>query len=56
MLRAKKIPLEVLRQQKPEKIILRIQTFFLQENKALITFSILKQCPTFFRGKNLLNL
>ena len=35
---------------------LTIEIFEPNDLKALITFSILKQCQTFFRGRNLSNL
>ena len=64
MLKAKEIPVEVLRQtktSKSEEIIPFTMTYnpknlngFPAKNKALITCSILKQCPTFFRNRNLL--
>ena len=66
ILRAKEIPLEILRQPKTaknEEIIPFIVTYnpinsniFSVIKQSFDNFSILKQCPTFFRGRDLSNL
>ena len=66
ILKDKEIPLEVLRQletTKNEEIIPFAMTYNHKDQnifpiikKKLITFSILNQCLTFFRRRNLLNL
>ena len=57
-MRAKEIPLEIVRQPKTFKNV----TFTYNPNNPIVfpiikqTFSVLKQCPTLLRGRNLSNL
>ena len=66
ILKAHELPLEILRQPQTAKKWVNYSFYNYKQSqkpnvfpiikKTLIPFSILKQCPKFFRGTNLLNL